>query len=157
MDQLLANLGVVVNSETSELKPTRWRRALPVWVQTVVLLVVFASGIGVGSVVASRYVLARMQHYRAHPEVLPVEITDTLTRRLSLTAEQSEEVLNVITHRHGRIEKVRQESSPEIHAEFDLLEEEVAAVLDDRQKQRWRRTAEWVRKSFLPMNPSEAP
>lgn len=157
MDQLLAYLGVVVNSETTELKPTRWRRAMPVWVQAVVLLVVFGSGIGVGSVVASRYVLSRMQHYRAHPEVLPVEITDTLTRRLSLTTEQSEEVLNVIKHRHGRIEEVRQESSPEIHAEFDLLEKEVAAVLNDRQKLRWLRTADWVRKSFLPMNPNEAP
>lgn len=107
--------------------------------------------------VASRYVLSRMQHYRAHPEVLPVEITDTLTRRLKLTAEQSEEVLNVITYRHGRIEEVREESSPEIHSEFDLLEEEVAAVLNDRQKQRWLRTTEWVRKSFLPMNPNAAP
>lgn len=152
----MAYLGAVVNSEATELKPTHWRRALPVWVQAVVLLVVFGSGIGVGSVVASRYVLSRMQHYRAHPEVLPVEITNSLTKRLNLTEEQSEQVLSVITHRHGRIEEVRQASSPEIHSEFDLLETEVAAVLDDRQKQRWLRTAEWVRKSFLPMQPNAA-
>lgn len=153
MDQFLAYLGATVKNDTTESKPTRWRRALPVWIQAVVLLVVFGSGIGVGSVVASRYMLSRMQHYRAHPEVLPVEITDTLTSRLKLTSEQSEEILSVITHRHGRIEEVRQASSPEIHSEFDLLEKEVAAVLNEKQKQRWLSTAEWVRKSFLPMNP----
>ncbi len=138
---------------SSTRKLTRWRRALPVWVQVVVLLVVFVSGIGVGAVGASRYVLSRMQHYRAHPEVLPAEITNTLTSRLGLTAEQSDEVLAVITKRHGRIEEVRQASSPEIHSEFDLLEEEVAAVLNEEQKQRWLATANWVRKSFLPLNP----
>ena len=131
----------------------RWRRALPVWVQVGVLLVVFGSGIGVGAVAASRYVLSRMQHYRAHPEVVPGEITDTLTSRLSLTDEQSKEVLSVITKRHGRIENIRQASAPEIHSEFDRLEQEVAAVLNDKQKQRWLETADWVRKSFLPLNP----
>lgn len=140
-------------SPTSTGKPTRWRRALPVWVQVVVLLVVFASGIGVGAVAASRYMLTRMQHYRAHPEVLPGEITDTLTSRLGLTDEQSAEVLAVITKRHARIEEIRQTSSPEIHSEFDLLEKEVAAALDNNQKQRWLETADWVRKSFLPLNP----
>ena len=147
-----------MNNESAKASPntTRWRRALPVWVQAVVLLGVFVSGIGVGSVAASRYMLFRMQRYRAHPEVLPIEITDALTRRLKLTEEQSEEILNVITHRHGRIEEVRQSSSPEIHSEFDLLENEVAAVLNDKQKQRWLATAKWVRNTFLPVNPNAA-
>ncbi|HBE68028.1 MAG TPA: hypothetical protein DDW52_07745 [Planctomycetaceae bacterium] len=140
-------------NSSSTTKPRRLRKALPVWVQGMVLLVVFASGIGVGAVGASRYVLTRMQHYRAHPEVLPAEITDTLTSRLGLTDDQSKAVLAVITKRHGRIEEVRQSSSPEIHEEFDLLEEEVAELLNDPQKQRWLATADWVRKSFLPLNP----
>lgn len=131
---------------------TRWRRALPVWVQVVILLVVFASGIGVGAVGASRYMLGRMQHYRAHPEDLPGEITDTLTGRLGLSEDQSEQVLATIKHRHARIEEIRQTSAPGIHREFDLLEQEVANVLDERQKQRWLSTADWVRKSFLPLD-----
>ncbi|MEL6894592.1 MAG: hypothetical protein AAFP90_00620, partial [Planctomycetota bacterium] len=76
-----------------------------------------------------------------------------ITSRLGLTDDQSQAVLAVITKRHGRIEEVRQDSSPEIHAEFDLLEEEVSALLNDKQKQRWLSTADWVRKSFLPLNP----
>lgn len=133
---------------------TRWRKALPVWVHGIVLLVVFVSGIGVGAVSASRYMLARMQRYRAHPEVLPGEITNSLAHRLSLTGEQSEAILKVVTLRHGRIEEIRQSSAPDIHSEFDLLEQEVADVLNDDQKQAWLDTSEWVRKSFLPLNPN---
>lgn len=130
----------------------RWRKALPVWVQAVVLLAVFAGGIGVGAVAASRYVVMRMQHYRAHPELLPQEVTNTLTNRLKLTEEQSEQVLAVISHRHGRIEQIRQTSAPEINAEFDLMEQEVADILKKDQKPKWLSTADWVRKSFLPVN-----
>ena len=105
---------------------------------------------------ASRYVIDRMQHYRAHPEVLPTEITQTLARRLRLTEDQQSEVLKIISRRHARIEEVRQESAPEIHSEFDRMEQEVAAILDPRQKQQWLATAEWVRSSFLPLNPQDS-
>lgn len=143
------------NSEATRPKPKPMRKALPVWLQITVLLAVFASGIGVGAVSASRYVLARMQHYRAHPEALPSEITDTLASRLALNDEQSEKVLVIITHRHGRIEAARQASAPEIHSEFDLMEQEVADVLDEHQRRRWHETAQWVRESFLPLNPGK--
>ncbi|MEM9366840.1 MAG: hypothetical protein AAGD07_12675 [Planctomycetota bacterium] len=134
-------------------RPLPWRRALPAWIQAVVLLVVFGAGIGVGVVATSRYIFARMQHYRAHPEVLPAEIAATLTSRLALTDGQSAAVFAVISKRHARIESARQASSPEIHSEFNLLEEEVNALLNNQQKQRWLETADWVRRSFLPLNP----
>ncbi|MEM9355722.1 MAG: hypothetical protein AAGB04_05885 [Pseudomonadota bacterium] len=130
-----------------------WRKALPAWVQALVLLVVFAGGVGVGAIGASRYILTRMQHYRAHPKALPAEITSTLTGRLGLVEKQSEDVLAVITHRHGRIEAMRQRSAPDIHSEFDLMEQEVADVLDEQQQRQWSEIADWVRKSFLPLNP----
>ena len=97
------------NTDTSRPPLKRWRKSLPVWLQVVVLLIVFASGIGVGAMAASRYVIDRMQHYRAHPEVLPTEITQTLARRLRLTEDQQSEVLKIISRRHARIEEVRQE------------------------------------------------
>ena len=143
------------DAEKSRPKSKPWRKALPVWVQVITLLVVFAAGIGVGAVTASRYVLARMQHYRAHPEALPSQITGSLTSRLSLNDEQSEKVLAIITHRHGRIEAVRQASAPEIHSEFDLMEQEIANVLEEHQRLRWHETAQWVRESFLPLNPQK--
>lgn len=144
---------MTLSTDTPTSPPKRWRKALPVWVQVLVLLVVFASGIGVGALSATRYVIDRMQHYRTHPDVLPEEITQSLASRLRLTAEQQREILEIISRRHARIEEARQASAPEIHAEFDLMEQEVAAVLEERQKEKWLSTAEWVRSSFLPLNP----
>lgn len=144
---------MTLSNETASSPPKRWRKALPVWVQVVVLLVVFVSGMGVGALSATRYVIDRMQHYRTHPEVLPEEITQALARRLRLTEKQQSDVLEIISRRHARIEKARQASAPEIHSEFDLLEQEVAAVLEGRQKQQWLSTSEWVRNSFLPLKP----
>lgn len=144
---------MTVPTDISTSPTKRWRKALPVWVQVIVLLVVFASGIGVGALSATRYVIDRMQHYRTHPELLPEEITQSLARRLRLTAEQQSEVLKIIARRHALIEEARQASAPEIHSEFDLMEQEVAAILEKRQKEQWLATAEWVRSSFLPLNP----
>lgn len=158
MDKLLA---IIVNSMTPDSEATHtslkpMRRSLPVWVQIAVLLAVFCGGIGVGAAIASRYLLARMQHYRAHPESLPSEVTANLTSRLALSNEQSEKVLEIITRRHGRIESARQASAPNIHSEFDLMEQEVANVLNEHQRLRWHTTAQWVRKSFLPLNPGKS-
>lgn len=132
--------------------PARIRRAMPVWLQAIVLIGVFVCGIGVGAVGASRYVLMQMQHYRTHPEQLPGKIAASLERRLRLSDSQAEQVLQVVEHRHERIEQARQSTAPAIHREFDLMVAEVAAILDEeQQQQRWAVTSEWVRTSFLPV------
>lgn len=133
----------------------RWRRALPPWIQGLVLVIVFACGMGVGATGASRYFLTRMQYYRAHPKQLAAEVSVSLAKRLDLTSEQSEKVTEIITRRHGRIEHLRQSYAPEIHHEFDLMEQEVSDVLSEDQQRRWHETAAWVRQSYLPVRIEE--
>lgn len=132
----------------------RWRRALPVWMQVCVLLLVFASGIGVGAVGASQYMLSRMQHYRAHPEVFPEELSAKLQGRMRMSDQQTAKVRAIITLRHGNITSLREESAPGILQEFSLMEQEIADTLDPNQRQKWHETADWVRKTFLPLDPA---
>lgn len=132
----------------------RWRRALPVWIQVCVLLLVFASGIGVGAVGASQYMLSRMQHYRANPEVLPGELSAKLQSRMNMSDEQTAEVLAIVTFRHGNITSLRDASAPGILQEFSLMEQEIADVLNPTQREQWHETADWVRKTFLPTDPA---
>ena len=101
---------------------TRIRKALPGWVQLIVLLVVFTAGIGVGATGASRYVLSRIEYFRAHPDRTPAEITKSLRSRPNLSDQQAAQVQEVVTCRHARIEHIRQASAPEIHREFALLQ-----------------------------------
>ncbi|MEL6107409.1 MAG: hypothetical protein AAFU85_15320 [Planctomycetota bacterium] len=139
-------------SQVSSPPATQWRQAMPRWIQVTVLLIVFGSGMAVGAVGAARYMISKMQLYRAQPEVLPAEITDSLTGRLRLSRQQSADVLAIIVHRHAKIDQIRQESAPAIHREFDQMEKEVTALLDETQASRWHSTAQWVRRSFLPRN-----
>jgi hypothetical protein len=132
----------------------RWRRALPAWLQICVLLLVFASGIGVGAVGASQYMLSRMQHYRANPESLPGELSAKLQSRMNMSDEQTAEVLAIVTLRHGNITSLRDASAPGILQEFSLMEREIADVLNPTQREQWRETADWARKTFLPLDPA---
>lgn len=132
----------------------RWRRALPAWLQICVLLLVFASGIGVGAVGASQYMLSRMQHYRANPEAMPGELSTKLKSRMSMSDEQTEKVLAIVTLRHGNITSLRDASAPGILQEFSLMEQEIADVLNPTQREQWHETADWVRKTFLPLDPA---
>ncbi len=131
----------------------QWKRALPAWLQVSVLLLVFASGIGVGAVVASQYMLSRMQYYRANPDVLPAELSAKLQIRMNMTDEQTAEVLAVLKRRHGNIASLRNASTPGILREFSLMESEVADLLNPRQREQWHKTADWARKTFLPLDP----
>ncbi len=132
----------------------QWRRALPAWVQVCVLLLVFASGIGVGAVGASQYMLSRMQHYRANPEVLPGELSAKLQSRMSMSDEQTAKVLAIVTLRHGNITSLRDASAPAVLQEFSLMEQEIADVLSPKQRELWHETADWARKTFLPIDPA---
>lgn len=124
------------------------------WVQVCVLLLVFGSGIGVGAVGASQYMLSRMQHYRANPEVFPEELSAKLQSRMSMTDKQTAKVRAIITLRHGNITSLRNASAPGILQEFALMEQEIANVIDSKQRDQWHETADWVRTTFLPLDPA---
>ena len=141
-------------SSSKSIPLQQWRRALPAWVQVCVLLLVFASGIGVGAVGASQYMLSRMQQYRANPEVLPGELSAKLQSRMSMSDEQTAEVLAIIKLRHGNITSLRDASAPGILQEFSLMEQEIADVLSPKQREQWHETADWARKTFLPLDPA---
>ena len=115
---------------------------------------VFASGIGVGAVGASQYMLSRMQHYRANPEVLPGELSAKLQSRMNLSDEQTAKVRGIITLRHGNITSLRDASAPGILQEFSLMEQEIANVLNPTQRELWHETADWARKTFSPTDPA---
>ena len=141
-------------SSSKSIPLQRWRRALPAWVQVCVLLLVFASGIGVGAVGASQYMLSRMQHYRENPEVFPEELSAKLQSRMNMSDDQTSKVRAIVTLRHGNITSLRDASAPGILQEFSLMEQEIADVLDPAQREQWHETADWVRKTFLPTDPA---
>lgn len=134
--------------------PMRQRRALPRFVQLGLLLVVFMAGGVVGAMIATNVIHSRMMYYREHAEALPADIVPRLQRRLALTHEQTDHVKQIIATRHPRMLEDRRQGAEAMLHEFQLMEEEIAEVLNPEQEQRWHTIARSVRQRFLPTAPS---
>ncbi len=137
-------------SNASGEPPIKWRRAQPRWIQISVLLVVFVAGGLVGAMVAMKSVHSRMEYLRKNPDALPAVVVPRLQRILGLSDEQSQQLREIIGRRHPRITKFREQGMDGMHAEFDAMEEEIAAILDAEQAAKWRAVADNVRSRFLP-------
>lgn len=134
------------------------RTTMSRWVQCGVLLLVFAAGGIVGAMVAAKTIHSRMNYYREHPEALPNAIVPRLKHELGLNEEQVARVREIITPRHARIAEYQQQSARAIHNEFKRMEDEVAEVLDEKQKALWRELTNSVRERYLPKTqPGDVP
>lgn len=132
------------------IEASRHRRALPRWVQLGVLLVVFVSGGVVGAMFATKVIHSRMEYYREHADALPADIVPRLQMQLGLTDKQTEKVKAIIANRHPHMIDNRRQGAQAMLSEFQLMEDEIAAVLDPVQEDRWRTIAQSVRQRFLP-------
>lgn len=131
----------------------RIRRALPRWIQIGVLLLVFVAGGIVGAMVATKALHARLEYYRQNEDALVNDIIPRLRAGLALTEEQSSQFEEIIERRHPRMLDVRRKGAIEMLAEFQAMEDEVAGVLDPKQRESWRKIAESVRNRFIAVGP----
>ena len=137
---------------TSELPPVnkRIRQALPWWMQTAVLLVVFAAGGVVGGMMASKVIHSRMETYRQQAPIFSEDIVMRLRHRLELSDEQAVDVKAIVERHHSRMIEYRTDGSAKMHTEFDTMVEEIGEVLDEAQAEKWHFIAQHVRQTYLP-------
>lgn len=131
----------------------RIRRALPRWIQMGVLLLVFVAGGIVGAMVATKALHDRLEYYRRNDDALVKDIIPRIRSRLTLTEEQSSQFKEIIERRHPRMLDIRREGANEMLAEFQAMEDEVAEVLDPKQRESWREIAGSVRNRFIAVRP----
>lgn len=131
------------------------RRALPWWAQVVVLLAVFSAGGVVGAMIATKVIHSRMEYYREHADALPRDIVPRLQVRLGLTDAQTKQVQEIAERRHPRMIENRRQGAQAMLNEFQVMEDEIASVLNPEQQRLWRSIAASVRQRFLPPMPGK--
>lgn len=114
------------------------RRRLRPLLMVLLGLVIFGSGLIIGSVGALTVVRRTMVRAVKHPERLPDRAVERMTSRYGLTEQQQGEVEVVLRRRMERMAAIRQQLRPHLDAELDSLQEDVAPLLDDEQEVRWR-------------------
>lgn len=125
------------------------------WVHLLLSLVIFASGgavgVGVTLIVLRKGVLYALHH----PREMPVKIAAGMRRHLQLSHEQVRQVEQILSQRQQVLQDIRRRVQPEVEAELDRVEQQVAEVLDQQQRERWREHFAQLRGTWLPPLPTD--
>ena len=113
------------------------------------VLIVLAAGVGIG------LGIGRMQWYeppRTGPrnvEEIREKWVDRVKENVDLTDEQAEQVGRIVEQRVAAFWKIREEFRPRFKVEFDLMCEEVGAVLDQDQLPAWNAYCDQRRQRYF--------
>jgi hypothetical protein len=118
-------------------------------------LVIFASGIVIGAAGAAVVIRREILHVLRDPGAVPARITKQLTRRLSLTAAQAGRVQDILEARQRSLRAIRVTIQPDILKQLLLAKAEVAAVLDEEQRERWEADFDRLSAIWIPPLPAE--
>ena len=120
------------------------------WWPWVIVLVVFVSGGVIGAGTTLLLVRNRALESIHNPENVPTKITRRMRRSLRLSDSQSREIEDILRKRQNNLLRLRQEILPRIHAELDEVDDEISAVLNNKQRERWRRRFTQLRSTWVP-------
>jgi len=123
--------------------PGRWRSVL-------LALVIFVSGAVAGAAVTVVTLRHKAQTAIRNPEKVPAQLAAKISERLRLDPAQEAAVRKILAGHQAALSGIRRGASPQVQAEIDELQREVAAVLTPQQAARWNRWVEQRRKRWLP-------
>jgi hypothetical protein len=132
--------------------PTRRRRR---WLRVVLWLVIFGSGLLVGTgltLIAVRRGVLQAIH---HPEQMPTNVSRRLQRTLDLDNQQTTQIREILRRRQVDLEEIRVRYQPEIEAQLDLIRAEIGQVLDDQQRETWYQIFDNKRRIWIPPLPGD--
>jgi hypothetical protein len=124
------------------------------WLTVLLMIVVFGSGVAIGSGLTSMYIDYRRVYYQNHPEDLPKRFAQRLRKELRLTAAQTEQVQALIERRWPQFQEARRIGmEPQIRA----LHAEVSQVLRPDQRARWDEYIDRIYRAWAPPESASAP
>ena len=82
------------------------------------------------------------------PEYFSRRMVEHLTRELTLTSEQQEQIRPVVETHIKTIDEYREEARPKIRQELDDMTNEIMALLDENQQQMWKDSIERMQQRF---------
>lgn len=116
----------------SSSKKGRWRLLLA---GVVILVCGIVIGSGLTIIVVRKMIINSMRH----PERIPNRITRRMKRKLDLTDEQAQRVKETVARYMHQLERIRKESRPRVYRQLEMLKEEVAKILNEKQRKVWRK------------------
>jgi uncharacterized protein YdeI (YjbR/CyaY-like superfamily) len=76
-----------------------------------------------------------------------------LRRPLGLSDAQTQQVEQILVERQQALQKIRAATQPQVEAELDLIQQQIAEVLDAKQREQWQRLFNKLRSTWIPSAP----
>lgn len=141
----------ITNSASPSCQQTRTLRL------AFLMLGIFSCGCLVGGVVTKELLWHQWRLAMKNPKNLATRISPQLVSSVGLRAEQRDRVEYLISRRYENMESLRAEVYPLQVAEFDKLDKEIEAELDETQRSRWASLVKKLRSDYLPTAPNVPP
>jgi Spy/CpxP family protein refolding chaperone len=104
-----------------------------------VLILVFAAGIVVGSVVTRRVAIGMVRRAVQNPELIRERAQRDLVCRLNLTAEQHKEVDAIFQDTQRQLRELRRKNQPEFFEIMSNAQARMSAQLTPEQREKFQR------------------
>jgi hypothetical protein len=91
------------------------------------------------------------------PEPPVGDLVDRLRNELLLSDDQVQKVREIYQQRHDALVAIRDKMGPELKSEYDKLDEQMKAVLNTAQYERWSERFRSLRERMLPPPPPGRP
>jgi hypothetical protein len=127
-------------------KKRRWRVVL---LGILILVCGIAIGAGGTAVIMRHMILHAIQH----PEKAPQRIIDRVRGKLGISDDQAARIKAILSERQKAIQALRRQVQPQIENELNQAREDVAALLNPEQAEKWRRRFDKIRIWFSALPP----
>ena len=127
--------------------PPRPRRR---WLRWLLWLTVFGSGFVAGTGLTLIGVRQGMLNAIHHPETMPKNAAQRLRRPLQLSEDQVQRIEQIVRDRQQSLQQIRIRVQPEVEAELDVIDREIAQVLNETQRVKWQTLFHQLRTTWLP-------
>jgi len=130
-------------------QPHPKKRSRPWLMAFVMMSLVFAFGVVVGSVVTGQTLRHRMEQRFKEPGAFVDHVLQRLRDELALTGAQADQIRAIMEAHQERIHKLHAEFRPKMEEAFEALRGEVSAVLSPEQAEKWSKRFDEERQHWL--------
>jgi hypothetical protein len=127
------------------------------WPTIVLMIVVFIAGVALGVGTSVLYYDQINQYYRNHPEKFPDRFTARLRDRLDLSSDQTRQVREIVAQRWPALQEARRQAYPIFKPQLDQVDQQISALLNDRQKPKWNEYFASIRRMYNPAPAAPSP
>jgi hypothetical protein len=120
------------------------------WARFLLWLIIFVSGGAAGAGVTLIVIRQRVLHAIQHLDEMPARIAGCLRQRYDLSDRQTQQVEEILVRRQHALRVIRRQFQPEVERELDRLQEDISAVLDDKQRTKWQEYFQKLRQTWTP-------